>query len=92
MKTLALLFLSVACLGQQSPVMTTPWVPPDHPARAEARPMLPEQTLLGSGYTMGTGEQSLSDSYRPTEVSLGARAKLCREEPKDNRCIYKGDK
>ena len=87
-----LLFLSTFCLGQQSPVMTTPWQSPDHPARAEARPMLPEQTLLGSGYTMGTGEQSVLDTYHPTEVSLGARAKLCREEPKDNRCIYKGDK
>ena len=92
MKTLMIMLLSSMCLGQQSPVMTTPWVPPDHPARAEARPMLPEQTLLGSGYTMGTGEQSVLDTYHPTEVSLGARAKLCREEPKDNRCIYKGDK
>ena len=55
--------------------------------------MLPEQTLLGSGYTMGTGEQPLADAYRRTpEVPLGTIARICRENDKDNRCIYKGDK
>jgi hypothetical protein len=81
------------CLAQQGNApTTTPWQSPDHPARAEARPMLPEKTLLSSGYTSGTGEMPLAEAYRPAaEVPLGTIARICREDAQDQRCIYKGD-
>lgn len=87
MKTLMVVLLSSMCLGQQSPMMTTPWHPPDHPEHASAYVVLPSNS-----YAVAKGEQPTAEVYKPEpEVSLGERAKLCRENPKDNRCIYKGE-
>jgi hypothetical protein len=72
-----------------SPVLTPI---PDHPAHAAAHDMLPERTLLLGAYATASGEQPLVDVYKPVPtISLGAIAKICRDDARDPRCTYRGE-
>ena len=90
MKTVLLLFCGLcgsAAFGQSmgaASVLSAEPVPgcvPSHPQHASAKPMLAEQSLLGSNYTYAKGERPLWEvAPKIVEVPLGDIARAVRKD------------
>jgi hypothetical protein len=91
MKTVFLLFCGLCAttafgqnIGAASAVLNAEPVPltvPSHPQHATEKPMLVEQSLLGSNYTYAKGERPLWEvAPKKVEVPLGDVARALRKE------------